>query len=86
MRAERKDIEAAIVKLSSGKDLVYKLPETFGGEFAHVVLNQEGKGKYAIILENQEEGKPTGKKTVFITTDSASFCAKWVNSMWGEIV
>jgi hypothetical protein len=86
MRAERKDIEAAMGKMSNGKDLVYKLPETFGGEFAHIVLNQEGKGKYAIILEKQEDGKPTGKKSVFITTDSAEFCAKWVNNMWGETV
>jgi len=86
MRAERKDIEAAIAKMSDGKDVVYKLPETFGGEFVHVVLNQEGKGKYAIVLEKEEEGKPSGKKSVFLTTDSASFVAKWINNMWGETI
>ena len=32
MRVERKDIEGAMAKLTEGKDLVYKLPETFGGE------------------------------------------------------
>jgi hypothetical protein len=86
MRAERKDIEAAIAKLSDGKDIVYKLSETFGGEFVHVVLNQEGKGKYAIVLEKQTDGKPTGQKSVFLTTDSASFVAKWCNNMWAETV
>jgi hypothetical protein len=86
MRAETKDIEAAIAKLSTGKDVVYKLSETFGGEFVHIVLNEEGKGKYAIVLEDVKEGKPSGKKQVFITTDSAKFCAKWVNNMWGETI
>ena len=86
MRAETKDIETAMAKLTNGKDLVYKLPETFGGEFAHLALNQEGKGKYTIILEKSEDGKPTGKKSLFMTTDSAKFCAKWVNNMWGETV
>lgn len=86
MRAERKDIEAAIIKLNGGKDLVYKLPETFGGEFAHIVLNKEGKGKYSIVLETADEDKPTGQKVVFLSTDKASFIAKWINDMWGEPV
>ena len=86
MRVEKKDIETAMERLSESKELVYKLPETFGGEFVHVALNKEGKGKWAIILEKEEEGKPTGKKSVFITTDNAGFVAKWVNNMWAETV
>lgn len=86
MRAVQKDILAAINKLTDGKEAVYKLSATFGGEFVHVVLNQEGKGKYAIILEKEEDGKPTGKKSVFLTTDNANFVAKWVNNMWAETI
>jgi hypothetical protein len=86
MRAERKDIESAVNKLTDGKELTYKLPETFGGEFVHIALNKEGKGKYIIILEKEDDGKPNGQRSVFLTTDSASFCAKWCNNMWAETV
>ena len=87
MRAERKDVEDAIGKLSGGKELVYKLAETFGGEFAHIVLNKDAKGgKYSIVLEEADEDKPTGKKSVFMSTDKVPFIAKWINDMWGEPV
>lgn len=85
MRVDKNDIYDAVDNLVKGQIITYKLPETFGGEFAHIVLN-DGKGKFAIILEKEEDGKPTGKKSVFLTTDSASFVAKWINSMWGERV
>ncbi len=84
-RVETADVQAALEKLSGGQVLTYKLAETFGGEFAHIQLNPEPKGKkYFMTLEKSQAGKPTGKKSVFMKHNDAKFVAKWINSMWGE--
>ncbi len=87
MRAATSDVQAALEKLSEGQTITYKLPETFGSEFAHIQRNPEGKGKnYTMTLEKTEGGKPTGKKTVFMEHDSPRFVASWINRFWGEKV
>ncbi|MFH0846506.1 MAG: hypothetical protein V1894_00400 [Chloroflexota bacterium] len=87
MRAAARDVQQALEKLTEGQTVSYKLPETFGGEFAHVQRNPEGKGKkYILSLEKTQADKPTGKKTLFMEHNSALFVAKWVNQFWGEKV
>ncbi len=85
MRAETRDVLAVLEKLGEGQTVSYKLPETFGGEFAHIQRNPEGKGKkYTMTLEKTQADKPTGKKTVFMEHDSARVVANWVHQLWGE--
>ncbi|MFH0847850.1 MAG: hypothetical protein V1894_07375, partial [Chloroflexota bacterium] len=80
MRAQTQDVQTALDKLSEGQTVTYKLPETFGSEFAHIQRNPEGKGKkYTLTLEKTEASKPTGKKTVFMEHNSSRFVANWVH-------
>ena len=86
-RAAVQDVKASIEKLSAGQRVTYKLPETFGGEFAHIELNPESGGaKYIMNLEKEQAGKPTGKKQLFMKHNSPTFIAKWINQFWGEPV
>jgi hypothetical protein len=66
-------LAAKIEQIVAGQTLRFKIPETWGGSFITVELNQQkpqtGR-KYVLSMENAVHGMPGQKRTIMYVTDN----------------
>lgn len=85
MITDKKVVKSQIEAIKNDQVAKYKLPEYRAGDIMWVELNNTGKGKkYNVWAEKTEAGKPTGKKTLFMNSDSPKDIANWIRDMDAE--
>jgi hypothetical protein len=80
MKMDWKEIVQKMEQLTDGQTLKFKIPQTFGGGFAVIELNQNKGKKYLLKLGNDEKVSP------YFDSDKPKDLAKWVAERMGEIV
>ncbi|MFZ5586076.1 MAG: hypothetical protein ACOZHQ_09125 [Thermodesulfobacteriota bacterium] len=85
MPVNKKELTELIEKLASGQELVYKLAQTFGGNYCVIALNPPGaKKKYVMRWGKSVEVARASEP--FLQADKAKKIAEWVAERHGEAV
>jgi parvulin-like peptidyl-prolyl isomerase len=80
MKLGWKEIMEQIEQLNDGQTLKFKIPQTFGGGFAVIELNQNKGKKFLLKLGKDENATP------YSDSDKPKDLAKWVADRQGESV
>ena len=80
MKMGWKEIMKQVEQLKDGQTLKFKIPQTFGGGFEVIELNQNKGKKYLLKLGNDEKVSP------YFDSDKPKDLAKWVAERMGELV
>lgn len=80
MKMDWKEIVQKMEQLTDGQGLKFNIPQTFGGGFAVIELNQNKGKKYLLKLGKDEKVSP------YFDSDKAKDLAKWVAERMGEMV
>jgi hypothetical protein len=84
----KKEIIQMMEQLDKGQSLSFKLPETFGGNYAVIEINpdhpQKGQKKYVLRLGKSEDA--ARKAAPFWLSDKAKQVAGWVSDRLGELI
>jgi hypothetical protein len=88
MKLNWKEIEKKIEGLQNGLYLKFKIPPTFGGDFAIIELNPNYPGKeekkYFLKVGKDEDLTKNGQP--YWASDKSKEVAKWVAERFGDFI
>jgi len=80
-KENEKVLQEKVEQLGREEVITYKLSESYGGELIHIMQNPDypkvkGSKEFNLYLEKvEEDGRPVGKKSLFISGNSKEMAA-----------
>jgi len=84
MPMNKKELTELFEKMAPGQEQVYKLAQTFGGNYCVVNFTPDGKKKYVMRWGKSVEVARSSEP--FLQADKAKKIAEWIAERHGEAV